>query len=460
MRRITWKTCAAVAMLVAPLLNCAGDKPEASTEASASRHAPPPPPPNPTAVLVRQLAAGRGVIPMPRKPYVRPALVELGRALAFDKVLSGNRDISCMTCHLPEFATTDARRLSIGQGAKGLGPDRVHPQGILIPRNAPAAFNLAAMQHLFLDGRVERLPHGGISTPTNGQVTARMQRVFEFGPVSAIGLIPVTNRDEMRAYHGNELAAVSDSNNTEIWDRTMHRLGQIPEYRRMFERAYPGQRFRDMTFAHASNAIGGFLVDQLTFDDTPWDRFLAGKDNALTPKQLIGAQTFMSIKCSLCHNGSTFSDEKFHNVAVAQFGPGKGNGPSTRDDFGRENITGDPTERYRFRTSPLRNIELTAPYGHDGAITSLHDFIAHYSESDKKLLAYDPLQLEPSLRSTLIPNTQDVIAQRDTIIIGVVLTDSIINALTDYMSALTDDRARNLRYLTPSHVPSGLRVDR
>ena len=460
MRRITWKTCAAVAILVAPLVNCAGDKPEASTEPSASRHAPPPPPPNPTAALVRQLAAGRGVVAMPRRPYVRPALVELGRALAFDKILSGNRDISCMTCHLPEYATGDARRLSIGQGARGLGPDRVHPQGINIPRNAPSAFNLAAMQHLFLDGRVEKLPHGGISTPAGSQVTPRMQRVFEFGPASAIGMFPVGNRDEMRAYQGNELAAIDDADNPAIWDALMHRLGQIPEYRRMFERAYPGQRFRDMTFAHASNAIGGFLVHDLTFDDTPWDRFLAGKDNALTPKQLAGAQTFMSIKCSLCHNGSTFSDEKFHNVAVAQFGPGKGNGPSLRDDFGRENITGDPTDRYRFRTSPLRNVELTAPYGHDGAITSLRDFIAHYSESDKKLLAYDPMQLDPSLRATLIPNSSDVIAQRDTIIIGVVLTDSIVNSLTDYMSALTDDRARNLRELTPHHVPSGLRVDR
>lgn len=459
MRRITWKTCAAVVILVAPLVNCADEKPPASTEPLANRH-PQPAPPNPTAALVRQLAAGRGVIPMPHKPYVRPALVELGRALAFDKILSGNRDISCMTCHLPQFATGDDRRLSIGQGAQGLGPARVHPQGILIPRNAPPAFNLAAMKHLFWDGRVEVGPHGRINTPAGDQVGRRMQRVFEFGPVSAIGMFPVGNRDEMRAYKGNELAAIDDANNPAIWDGLMHRLGQIPEYRRMFERAYPGQRFKDMTFAHASNAIGGFLVDQFTFDDTPWDKFLAGKDNALTPKQLAGAQTFMSIKCSLCHNGSTFSDDKFHNVAVAQFGPGKGNGPSLRDDFGRMNITGDETEKYRFRTSPLRNVELTAPYGHDGAITNLREFIAHYSESDKKLLAYDPLQLDPSLRGTLLPNAADIIAQRDTIIIGVVLTDSIINSLTDYMSALTDDRAQNLSFVTPRRVPSGLRVDR
>ncbi len=459
MRRTTWKTCVAVAFLAAPLMNCADDKPAASTEPLASRH-PAPPPPNPTAALVRQLAAGRGVVALPRRPYVRPELVELGRALAFDKVLSGNRDISCMTCHLPQFATGDDRSLSIGQGAQGSGPARVHPQGLFIPRNAPPAFNLAAMQHLFWDGRIEAGLHGRLTTPAGSQLTPRMRRALEYGPVSAIGMFPVGNRDEMRAYTGNELATIADTDNTAIWEGLMHRLGQIPEYRRMFERAYPGQRFRDMTFAHASNAIGGFLVDKFTFDDTPWDRFLAGKDNALTPKQLAGAQTFMSIKCSLCHNGATFSDEKFHDVAVAQFGPGKGNGPTLRDDFGRMNITGDESDKYRFRTSPLRNVELTAPYGHDGAITSLRDFIAHYSESDKKLLAFDPLQLEPALRSTLLTNAPDINAHRDTIILGVVLTDSIINSLTDYMSALTDDRARDLGRLTPHHVPSGLPVDR
>ena len=83
----------------------------------------------------------------------------------------------------------------------------------------------------------------------------------------------------------------------------MKRLGGIPEYRGMFEAAYPGTKFSDMTFAHASNAIAGFIVDRLTFDDTPWDRFLAGRDDALTPAQLDGAKTFLTLKCSICHNG-------------------------------------------------------------------------------------------------------------------------------------------------------------
>jgi cytochrome c peroxidase len=463
MRRMTWKTYAAAAFMVAPLMYCADEKKDATTEPSASRHEPTPPPAppgTPTPALVRQLAAGRGVVALERAPYVRPSLAKLGRALAFDKILSGNRDISCTTCHLPEFATGDGRSLSVGQGATGIGPGRTLPSGIFIARNAPPLFNIGAMKHLFWDGRVEIATHGQLNTPAGPQLSREMRRVLEYGPASAIALFPVGNRDEMRAYTGNELAAIPDSDNTAIWAALMKRIGDIPEYRRMFEEAYPGQRFNRMTFAHASNAIGAFLVDRLTFANTPWDRFLAGRDNALTPRQLVGAQEFLTLKCSLCHNGATFSDEKFHDVAVAQFGPGKGNGASLHDDFGRMNITGIETDKYLFRTTPLRNVELTGPYGHDGAVASLQGFVEHYSESDLKLLAFDPLQLEPALRTTLLPNSADILAQRDTLLKGVVLTPVIVGQLMDYMSALTDDRARNLNDIVPRHVPSGLPIDR
>jgi cytochrome c peroxidase len=215
-----------------------------------------------------------------------------------------------------------------------------------------------------------------------------------------------------------------------------------------------------MTFAHAANAIAGFMVDRLTFANTPWDQFLAGRDDALTPAQLDGAKTFLALKCSICHNGSTFSDEQFHDVAVAQIGPGVGDGASRRDDFGRMRVTGAVDDRYRFRTSPLRNVELTGPYGHDGSITSLRAFVDLYSESDKKLLAYDPLQLEPALRGTALDNAAAILAQRDTLLGGVVLSPEITDKLMQYMSALTDDRARNLSRVVPVRVPSGLPVDR
>jgi len=410
--------------------------------------------------IVRQLAAGRGIVPLPAAPRVRPALARLGQALAFDKILSGNKDIACTTCHLPKFATGDDRSLSIGQGATGLGPTRLHPTGVFIPRNAPPLFNLSAMRHLFWDGRVAVNGAGQLTTPAGAQLTPAMTRVFEFGPVSALGMFPVTNRFEMRADSGNELADIPDTDFQGIWSALMKRLGAIGEYRGLFEAAYPGTRFDDMNFAYASNAIAGFIVDQFSTRNSPWDRFLAGDDAALTMPQLDGAQTFLTLKCSICHNGATFSDDKFHDVAVAQIGPGQGNGVSLHDDFGRMNVTGLPEDRYLFRTTPLRNVELTGPYGHDGSIASLREFVEHYSESDLKLLAFDPTRLEPGLRLTLVNNSADVLLQRDTLLAGVVLTDALVDKLMAYMSALTDPAARDLSRSVPVRVPSGLKVDR
>lgn len=413
-----------------------------------------------TPQLVRQLAAGRGIVPLPPRPYVRPALARLGQALAFDKVLSGNHDVSCMTCHLPAFATGDGKSLSVGQGGVGLGPPREHPAGTFIPRNAPPLFNLSAMRHLFLDGRVEIDPQGTVHTPAGSQITPAMARAFEFGAVSAQPMFPVTNRFEMRGTSGNELAAIPDTDLPGIWAGLMKRLGAIGEYRGLFEAAYPGTRFDDMNFAHASNAIAGFMIDQFSFANSPWDQFLAGNDAALTQRQLAGAQTFLSLKCSICHNGATLSDDAFHDVAVAQVGPGEGNGASLKDDFGRMNVTGLPGDQYLFRTTPLRNVELTGPYGHDGSVVSLRAFVEHYSESDLKLLAYDPSQLEPALRTTLLPNASAILAQRDPLLAGVVLTPDLVDRLMDYMGALTDDAAKNMSRSVPARVPSKLPIDR
>jgi cytochrome c peroxidase len=411
------------------------------------------------AAEVRALTAARGIGPLARPAPVRPALVRLGQALAFDKILSGNKDISCMTCHLPGLATGDARSLSIGQGATGLGVSRIHPRGVFIPRNAPPAFNLLATKALFWDGRVEIDASGKLVTPEGHLITPAMSRAFEFGAVSALPLFPVLSRAEMRAEDGNELADIKDKAPQQVWRALMVRLGAIPEYRRLFEEAYPGRRFATMNFGYASNAIAGFLIDQFAFNDSPWDRFLAGDDGAMTEIQLLGAKDFMSARCSICHNGSAFSDGKFHNVAVAQVGPGEGDGTGGWDDFGRMRVTGKPQDRYAFRTSPLRNVELTGPYGHDGAFTDLRAFVDHYSESDVKLHGFTAAGLESLLQPTLRPTADAILATRDTLLRGVVLQTQTIDEVTAFMTALTDPAARSLMHAVPARVPSGLPVD-
>lgn len=408
---------------------------------------------------VRVLAAARGIVPLERPAPVRPELVRLGQALAFDKILSGNRDISCMTCHLPAFGTGDGRSLSIGQGGTGVGPARSHPSGAFIPRNAPAAFNLHTVGPLFWDGRVVVDEQGRFLTPARQRVNPRFTGAFEFGSLSALPMFPVLSREEMRAVEGNELAEVSDKQAQDVWRLLMKRLGRIREYRLMFEAAYPGTSFPEMNFGHASNAIAGFLIDRLAFNDSPWDRFLAGQDDALSEVQLRGARNFLTARCSICHNGPAFTDNQFHNVAVAQFGPGTGDGPTGADDFGRMRVTGRPEDRYAFRTPPLRNVELTAPYGHDGAFASLREFVAHYSESDVKLRAFDGSDLEPALRGTLLRNFDDILATRDPLLDGVVFDDVTIDEVTEFMKALTDPAARDLSAIAPTAVPSGLPVD-
>jgi cytochrome c peroxidase len=457
MKRKAWIARLAASGMLAALFGCsddnatAPDKTPSLSSSSSETHA--------LAAEVRLLTAGRGITALSKPPQVRPALVRLGQALIFDKILSGNHDISCMTCHLPTFATGDGRSLSVGQGATGLGPARVHPDGAFIPRNSPQLFNLFAVTSFFWDGRVSRDELGNFHTPAGAALTPAMARIFEFGAASAQPLFPVLSREEMRAFGGNELAAISDDHPEQIWAGLMARLGAIPEYRHMFEKAYPGQRFDQMTFAHASNAIAGFVIDRLSFNNSPWDRFLAGNDAAMTLVQLQGAKDFMSARCSICHNGPALTDNQFHNVAVIQLGPGKGDGVGGRDDFGRMRETGVATERYAFRTPALRNVELTAPYGHDGAFFSLRDFVDHYSESATKLMNFNVAQLEPALQGTVLPTQADILTTRDPLLTGVVFSDQIIDEVTEFMKALTDPAARNLQGVVPGRVPSGLSVD-
>lgn len=404
---------------------------------------------------VRQMAAARGITALDDPPRVRQSLVRLGQALAFDRILGGNRNVSCMTCHLPQFATSDGRSLSVGEGASGLGPERVHPGGIFIPRNAPAVFNAHAVGPMFWDGRVEQDAAGHFHTPAGASLTPAMTAVFEFGAISAQPMFPVLSREEMRGTGGNELAAIPDDQPAAVWQGLMARLGAIPEYRRMFEAAYPGTRFDDMTFAHASNAIAGFLVASFNFNNSPWDQFLAGANGALSPVQLQGAKNFLAARCSICHNGPAFTDNKFHNVAVAQVGPGEANG----DDIGRMAVTGNPADKYAFRTTPLRNVELTAPYGHDGAYMGLREFVDHYSESDLKLQNFNPGNLEPALQGTLLHDAGAILATRDTLLDGVVFPPEVVDQVTEFLKALTDPAARHLERLSPGRVPSGLPID-
>ncbi|MEZ4450937.1 MAG: cytochrome c peroxidase [Nannocystaceae bacterium] len=409
---------------------------------------------------VRATANTLGLKPMPEAPKVKKKLADLGQALAFDKVLSGNKNISCLTCHHPALGTDDDRHLSVGDGAVGLGLDRVHPEDIFIPRNAPPLFNLHVVDDMFWDGRVN--VHNGVyDTPANAKLSADMIAVFEqgFGAAAAQAMFPVTSRREMRGKVGvNDLATIRDDLFRDQWSLLMQRLGEIPEYVKMFEKAYPGTKFKDMTFAHAANAIAAFEIDAYAATNTPWDRFLRGDDNAMTLKQLKGAKLFMGEgRCATCHNGAALSDFQFHNTALPQFGPGKGDGTFKDDDVGRAGET-TSADNYRFRTPPLRNVELTGPYGHAGQFSEISDFVRHYMDPETSLLNYDISQIDVPLQPTVLNNSAEVLANFDAAEVTANISEADVPLIVEFLGALTDPDSLDLTHTIPKKVPSGLPV--
>ena len=188
-------------------------------------------PSEPPAVLdaeLRQSLSRWGTVPIGPTPAQPPALVDLGQALMFDKVLSGNRDIACATCHNPASHAGDGLALSIGTGGSGLGPSRtLGPGRQFIPRNAPTLVNtgLGAF-YLFWDGRVSGSSFA-FQTPAGVALPPGLPNIL-----AAQAMFPVISREEMRGAQGdrdrfgnpNELAALGDSDFVAVWQAVMQRL--------------------------------------------------------------------------------------------------------------------------------------------------------------------------------------------------------------------------------------------
>jgi cytochrome c peroxidase len=407
------------------------------------------------------------VTPLAPLPAGDPALVQLGQALMFDKVLSGNRDVSCATCHNPATGTTDGLSLSIGTGGSGTGAGRTlskAPQ--FVPRNSQELFNrgYGEFTEMFWDGRVARAPTGELQTPAGNQLPPGLS-----GVLAAQAMIPVTTGLEMRGQPGdldrfgaiNELAALNDDEPAQIWAAIMNRVLAIPEYVAMFQAAYPAVAPAELGFQHAANAIAAFEVATFTLADSPLDQYLRGNDAALQDDEKRGALLFFGkAGCGSCHLGPHLTDQQFHSLGVPQVGPGFGD--DTPEDHGREGVTGEAVERYRFRTPPLRNVELTGPYMHDGAYTTLEAAVRHYLDTGQALRSYDVTQLREDLRASYVSSssTLDAMAASIDPLVrhSLTLSDSEVGDLVAFLKSLTDPAARSLSSAIPASVPSGLPV--
>ena len=116
--------------------------------------------------------------------------------------------------------------------------------------------------------------------------------------------------------------------------------------------------------------------------------------------------------------------------------------------------------RRLFKTPPMRNVELTAPYGHAGQFATLLAIVEHYDRIDTRLAEYDVTQLESALQGTLLDNFSDILATRDTILLTIVFEPGEGDDLVAFLKSLTDDAARDLSGLAPTSVPSGLPIDK
>lgn len=403
--------------------------------------------------------------------------VELGRLLFFDKILSGNRNISCATCHHPLAATGDGLSLSVGEGGSGLGvtrglgdgPVAVHER---VPRNAPPVFNLGThgFRVMFHDGRVEVDPSQprGFRSPAGETLPVGLDNVL-----AVQAMFPVTSAAEMAGARGeNPVADAAAAGNLAgpggVWEQLAERLRAIPEYVDLFRAAYPSIRSADeIRFTDVANAIAAFETVFWRADDSPFDRYLRGERGAMSQDAAEGMRLFYGkAGCGSCHAGVLQTDLRFHSIAMPQIGPGKGDGADGRDDFGRERVTGDWRDRCRFRTPSLRNVVLTGPWGHDGAYDDLRAVIDHHLDPVASLESYDTRQAVMPSRADLDAIDFAVhldTARREAIAETNELSPSLLDdaekaRLLAFLHALTSERSLDLRRDVPRRVPSGLPI--
>lgn len=321
----------------------------------------------------------------------------LGKYLFYDPILSGEKDIACVSCHLPKRGYADGIDLSIGVGGRGQGPDRVdytNGQVPLLGRNSQSIVNAAynglissqqkydpLLASMFWDGRKRSLESQCVGPPT----TFNIMRGTAY-PAAA------------------------------TYDSIIARLKNIPEYQQLFIEAFGQNSIITDNIAKAIAAFERTIIS----NNSAYDRYVLGDKTALTGAQKLGLQLFYGkANCATCHSGPMFSDYNYYNLGIAY-------NPKRLDpDKGLNN-------NFLFRTPSLRNVALTAPYMHNGMLPTLESVLGHY---------------------VLAKSGNPDIASIDAKIRPLDLNGEEIDAIIQFMNALTDD-SYDKQFL--ARVPSGL----
>lgn len=275
-----------------------------------------------------------------------PAKVELGRWLFYDTRLSGNKTMSCASCHIQALAFTDGKTRSVGSTGE------VHP------RSSMSLVNVAYNSRLtWANPLLDRIEDQAL-TPLLGDDPVEMglgQQADEF-----------------------EVLLRSDA-----------------KYSTLVAEAFPDDR-DPHSLLNGIRAISAFLRTIISLD-SPYDRYVAGDTNALDDAAVRGMDLFFSerLECFHCHGGFNFSDSTTHaNTRVESVGYHNtglynlaGEGAYPADNTGLYDMTGERRDMGRFKAPTLRNVSVTAPYMHDGSIANLEDVIRHYERGGRLIEA-------------------------------------------------------------------------
>lgn len=393
-------------------------------------------------------------------PSISSPKAQLGMQLFFSKALSGSLDVACATCHHPLLGGGDNLSLSIGVGA--LNPDALGHARILagskmpgVPRNAPTTFNIGLWQRfMFHDGRVGQLANG-INTPDVPY--PEVDPAAGASLVQAQARFPVTSLHEMRGEdfdpHGTaqscrDLLAARLGGHA-VADKPLtaaENVYWLAAFRQAFNapQATAGELITEQNIALL---LAEYQRSQVLVDNA-WNAYVQGDATAIDEDAKRGALLFFrerdngGFACASCHRGDFFTDEQFHNVLLPAIGPGKGENdqePQQQQDFGRELVTGNPEDRYRFRTPSLLNVTATGPWGHNGAYTSLENMVRHMLNPFDAALAYDPQQLEQSpLQTGQLQQNLRAMLRENTDLPGQDYSGEDVRLLMAFLQTLTD----------------------
>ncbi|MGR3436394.1 MAG: cytochrome-c peroxidase [Shimia sp.] len=403
---------------------------------------------------------------------VDPARAAIGQLLFYDKILSGNRNISCGTCHHHDTHGTDGLSLGIGEGGVGVGTARHAGTGAdairkRIPRNAPALWNIGhrSIHTLFHDGRlsVSDIYGNGFNSPADEWLPEGLSDI-----VAAQAIFPMVAQFEMAGNpRENEIAGAVHDRIDAAWPILAKRVRTIPAYGDAFVAAFPEvDAPEDVTIAQIANALSAFMRSEWQSYDSPYDAWMAG--TPLPPAAERGRVLFTEVGCAGCHAGPLLSDQGFHAIGLPAFGPGRTRrwDPVPRD-VGRMGESDRLEDAYRFRTPSLRNVALTAPYGHNGAYPTLRAMLEHKRDPVAARAAWTPemahLPEAPWLSAIdfVIRSDAREIARQAAKLDwrGADLSDTDLDDLEAFLNALTGATALERPMGRPATVPSGLPVD-